>query len=191
MKPLNHFIVYLPNKTKDTIKIAGKELYLASKFDEFGNRHTSGEIVGVPAKQETGAKIGDTLYFHHHVIMNTSLQLGDDKYIVMYDPTGEYANHALAYKSADGKVHPLGEWVFLRKIEKEEPKQTSSLIIVELEKKSDTKGILAFESKGTKELGLQVGDVVGFSKNSDYEVEVEGETMYRMLLRDLVYVEKR
>ena len=123
--------------------------------------------------------------------MNTSLQLGDDKYIVMYDPKGEYANHALAYKSSDGQVCPLGEWVFLRKIEKEEPKQTSSLIIVELEKKSDTKGILAFESEGTKELGLQIGDVVGFSKNSDYEVEVEGETMYRMLLRDLVYVEKR
>jgi hypothetical protein len=175
MRPLNHFIVHLPNKFKDTIKVGDKELYLASKFNEFENRNTYGTIVGVPERHDTGAKIGDTLYFHHHVVMNTSLMIGDDKYIVMYDPEGEYANHALAYKDSDGAVHPLGDWVFLLKPER----------------KQDTKGELAYDSEGTRELGLKAGDIVGFSKNSDYEIDVDGIAMYRMLLRDLVYVEEK
>lgn len=191
MRPLNHFIVHLPNKFKDTIKVGDKELYLASKFNEFENRNTYGTIVGVPERHDTGAKIGDTLYFHHHVVMNTSLMIGDDKYIVMYDPEGEYANHALAYKDSDGAVHPLGDWVFLLKPEQEAEEKKGSLFLVQSERKQDTKGELAYDSEGTRELGLKAGDIVGFSKNSDYEIDVDGIAMYRMLLRDLVYVEEK
>lgn len=191
MRPLNHFIVYLPKKFKDTIKVGDKELYLASKFNEFENRNTCGTIVGVPVKHDTGAKIGDTLYFHHHVVMNTSLEVGEDKYIVMYDPEGEYANHALAYKDADGAVHPLGDWVFLLKPQYAVEEKKGSLFLIQTERKPDTKGELAYDSEGTKELGLKAGDIVGFSKNSDYEIDVDGIVMYRMLLRDLIYVQEK
>ena len=148
MRPLNHFIVHLPNKFKDTIKVGDKELYLDSKFNEFENRHSHGTITGVPEKHNTGAKIGHTLYFHHHVVMNTSLYMGDDKYIVIYAPEEEYANHALAYKDTEGKINPLGDWVFIYKPEKKNEEKKGSLFVFEAEKKPDTKGRLAFDTEG-------------------------------------------
>ena len=40
----------------------------------------------------------------------------------------------------------------------------------------------------SKEVGVEIGDVVYFSKNSDYEMEVDGKKVWRMLVSDLMYV---
>jgi hypothetical protein len=38
-------------------------------------------------------------------------------------------------------------------------------------------------------MDLHPGDVVYFSKNSDYEMEVDGEIVWRMMTSDLMYAE--
>jgi co-chaperonin GroES (HSP10) len=187
MKPLNHFIIELPKKFKDTIEVGGKTLYLASKFDEFANRFTSGTIVAIPERVDTGARIGDTLYFHHHVVMNPQLEIEKGKYIVMYDPSAAYANHAICYKNDSG-IHMLGDWVLMEEIKKQEVE--SSVIILQQEEVRQNEGIIVYNNPKLEEEGVKVGDTVGYGKNADYEMEVEGRMLLRMLIHEVMYVKE-
>ena len=62
--------------------------------------------------------------------------------------------------------------------------------VVELKEKLPTKGRIAFTSSGIKELGLNVGDIVGFKENRDYRIKIDGKEYYRTRTEDLLYVEK-
>jgi hypothetical protein len=48
MRSLRHFLVRVPNVTKNTITINGEQLYLDTKFDEFNHRTMDGEVVATP-----------------------------------------------------------------------------------------------------------------------------------------------
>jgi co-chaperonin GroES (HSP10) len=187
MRALGMFIVRLPKKFKDTISIAGQEMYLASKFDEFGNRINYAEIVSTPARHEVGANPGDILYFHHHVCVEKSLHLEDDLYMVRYDPNGGYGSHAYAYETPSGEIHMLSDWVFVEQPQKVTEKIVEGIIILEEDKDADH-GFIRYANKELAYLGAKVGDKVYFSQHSDYAMEVKGETLWRMRNDDLLYV---
>jgi co-chaperonin GroES (HSP10) len=189
-----HFLVRLPKRFKDTITVAGKELYFDNRFDEFNSRITEGEVVAIPKKYDTGVSIGDTLYFHHHVVVDKGqkFQYDDDAkdvYIVYYNPEDIRNSQAIAYKH-DGVVKELG-WILLEPIE--EDKETvlpSGLILVEKEETPKKEGRVAFDSLFFQENDVNIGDVVGFLKNRDYEIEIDGKKFWRMRHDDIVYVRK-
>lgn len=187
-----HFLVRLPKRFKDTITVAGKELYLDNRFDEFNNRITEGEVVATPKKYNTGVSVGDTLYFHHHVVVDKGqkFQYDDeakDVYIVYYNPEDIRNSQAIAYKH-DGMVKELG-WILLEPIEEEkETVLPSGLILVEKEETPKKEGRVAFDSLFFQENGVNIGDVVGFLKNRDYEIEIDGKKFWRMRHDDIVYV---
>jgi len=187
MRALGMFIVRLPKKFRDTISIAGQEMYLASKFDEFGNRINYAEIVSTPARHKVDAKPGDILYFHHHVCVEKKYHLEDDLYMVQYDPNGGYGSHAYAYETSDGEIHVLSDWVFVQAPEKETEKIVEGIIIVEEEKDADH-GFIKYAGPELKYIGAKVGDKVYFSKHSDYTMEIKGEPLWRMRHNDLLYV---
>lgn len=189
-----HFLVRLPKRFKDTITVAGKELYLDNRFDEFNNRINEGEVVATPKKYDTGVSVGDTLYFHHHVVVDKGqkFQYDDeskDVYIVYYNPEDIRNSQAIAYKH-DGTVKELG-WILLEPIEEEkETVLPSGLILVEKEETPKKEGRVAFDSLFFQENDVKVGDVVGFLKNRDYEIEIDGKKFWRMRHDDIVYVRK-
>lgn len=189
-----HFLVRLPKRFKDTITVAGKELYLDNRFDEFNNRINEGEVVATPKKYDTGVSVGDTLYFHHHVVVDKGqkFQYDDeskDVYIVYYNPEDIRNSQAIAYKH-DGIVKELG-WILLEPIEEEkETVLPSGLILVEKEETPKKEGRVAFDSLFFQENDVRVGDVVGFLKNRDYEIEIDGKKFWRMRHDDIVYVRK-
>jgi len=120
MKTFNLFVVKLENRLKDTISTeSGFELYVDSKFNDFKNRVTEGPVVCVPFKYDTGVEEGDTLYFHHLVVLggDNNGQIfteEDNTYIVNYDPVYAIGNQAIAYKSQkDGKIRCLTGWCLL------------------------------------------------------------------------------
>ena len=51
-------------------------------------------------------------------------------------------------------------------------------------------GILKYANSKTEFLGAKVGDKVYFENNSDYEMDIEGERLFRMKNNDLIYVIK-
>jgi co-chaperonin GroES (HSP10) len=196
MRTFNFFVVELKKLVNDTITTdSGLELYIDSKHDdmgEFNYRVTEGPVVASPFKFQTGVRPGDTLYFHHLVVMQGGQVLtgADDHYIVKYNEDA-ISNQAIAYKCQDtGEIRPLTGWSLLEPVEQEELKTKSDVIeVVELKEKLPTKGRVAFTSSGIKELGLKVGDVVGFKENRDYRIKIDGKEYYRTRIEDLLYVQ--
>ena len=193
MRTFNLFVVELDKTIDDTITTSGGlELYIDNRFNEFENRITEGPVVSIPFKYETGVKPGDTLYFHHLVVINEGQPLtGDDNhYLVKYDEDHAINNQAIAFKDSDtGDVHPLAGWSLLEPVEEEEVQESSIIEVVKLEEKLPTRGRVAFTSSGIEEIGLSVGDVVGFKENRDYRIAIDGKEYYRTRVEDLLYKE--
>lgn len=194
MKTLDLFIVELEKQTNDTmVTEGGLELYIDTKFNEFEHRVTEGPIVSAPSKYKTGAKPGDTLYFHHLVVMNDGQRLtGNDKhFLVRYNESETISNQAIAYKSKDtGEMHLLSGWSLLRPYEDLSKNTDSTIDILKLKQDLPTKAVVAFNSKPLNDIGVEAGDVVGFAKNRDYRIVIDGLEYYRTRVEDLLYVEK-
>jgi co-chaperonin GroES (HSP10) len=193
MKTFDLFIVELDKAINDTITTdSGLELYIDTRFNEFENRVTEGPVVAVPFKYETGVKPGDTLYFHHLVVLKEGQPLTgvDNHYIVKYSHNHAINNQAIAFKDQHtGNIEPLAGWSLLEPVEEEEVQESGLIEVVELNETLPTKGRVAFTSSGIKEVGLKVGDVVGFKENRDYRIKIDGKEYYRTRIEDLLYKE--
>ena len=196
MRTLDLFVVELDKKLNDTITTeGGLELYIDSKFNEFENRVTEGPVVAAPSKYETGVEPGDTLYFHHLVVVNEGQALtGHEKhYLVRYNPEHTVNNQAIGYKSAkSGEIQPLAGWALLEPVEQDqEPGSQSDFIeVVKLKEPVVRKARVAFNAPWIEELGVSVGDVVGIKKNRDYEIIIDGKKYFRVRAEDFLYVEQ-
>lgn len=195
MKTLDLFVVELEKQINDTIVTdGGLELFVDNKFNEFQHRVTEGPVVASPLRHDTGVKEGDTLYFHHLVVMNEGQVLtGHEKhYLVRYDPVNTVNNQAIAYKCQDsGEVQPLAGWTLLEPVGEPEPGVQSDLIeVVKLVESPVRTARVPFDCDATKELGIKKGDVVGLKKNRDYEIKIDGKTYFRVRAEDILYVEE-
>ena len=71
MESMLGFVVEIPKRLNDTVDLGnGVEIFMETKFDQFRHRTTSGKVVALPARHKTPVKVGDTLYFHHLVVIN-------------------------------------------------------------------------------------------------------------------------
>ena len=197
MRTFNLFVVKLEDRLKDTIASdTGFELYIDARFDDFKNRTTEGPVVCVPFKYDTGVEVGDTLYFHHLVVLggDNNGQIfteEDNTYIVNYDPVHAISNQAIAYKSKkDGKIRCLTGWCLLKSVEQEELTLQSDIIeIVDLQEKLPTKAEVVYTCSEADEMGVVPGEIVGFKQNRDYRITIDGTEYYRTRAEDLMYVE--
>lgn len=192
MRPLSNFVVYVPKKVNETKKIGDVEIYIETKFNEFEHRVMEGEVVGIPEKYKTQVAVGDTLYFHHHVVITPQvIDEKNDLYQVNYSPDGGHATQSYIVKKKDtDEIIALDDWVFLDPI-KPEPKLKSDILeLVSFEEEVNYKGKIMYASDKIKELGLKIGDVVWFTKNSDYEMQIDDKKLWRVLIQNLTIVEK-
>jgi len=193
MRTFDLFVVELDKTLNDTITTdSGLELYVDTRFNEFERRITEGPVVAAPFKHDTGVKVGDTLYFHHLVVVNDGQPLTgeDNHYLVRFDPDNVVSNQAIAYKSKEtNEIHPLAGWALLKGVEEEEEPESTIIEVIKLKDKPVTKGMVAFKAPWVDELGLEVGDVVGFKKNLDYRIKIDGEEYYRTPADRLLYKE--
>ena len=88
MRTLDIFVVDIPKRINDTIRTqGGLELYVDTKFDEFKHRVNEGEVVAWPERYEVDARVGDTLYFHHLVVVNDGQPLPELRTITLSSVT--------------------------------------------------------------------------------------------------------
>lgn len=196
MRTYNYFVVELEKLINDTIVTdSGLELYIDHSLNEngeFENRVTEGPVVCSPFKIDTGVEPGDTLYFHHLVVMQGGQVLtGNDSHYIVKCSTEALSNQAIAYKSKkDGKIRPLFGWSLLEPLEEEEESLSELIETITLKEKLPTSGKVAFGSKDLEDLGVRVGDVVGFKENRDYRIKIDGKEYYRTRTEDLLYVKE-
>lgn len=190
MRSLNKFVVELKKRLNDTMTLDnGVELYVDTKYNEFQHRVNEGPIVAVPAKHNTGAEKGDTLYFHHLVVVNGGQVLtgNDDHYLVHYHPSAATESQAIAYRGKDG-LQLLGGWGLLEPVKEEKKKESELIDLVKLREDNVTMGRVAFTAPWIEELGVKVGDVVGIPRNMDYRIKIDGKEYYRTRAQDFLYV---
>jgi co-chaperonin GroES (HSP10) len=193
MKTLNLFVVELKKIIKDTIATeSGFELYVDSKFEggEFEHRVTEGPVVCAPLKYDTGVKKGDTIYFHHLVVVNEGQALTgvDDHYLIYYDDKNTINNQAIAYKCKDtGEVKPLAGWSLLEPVQEKKELESELIELVSIKEKLPTTGKVAFDAPWLKEMDISAGDIVGFQENRDYRIKIDGKEYYRTRAEDLMY----
>jgi len=197
MKALYHFVVKLEKTHHDTIEMSnGMSLYVDPKWKEFERRVMYGEVTATPVKYDVDVKPGDTLFFHHHVVMSDALRIqvdDEDRFIVGYDPDNTLGCHAIAYRSKKtGELHMLADWVFLQPLEEEEPEEKEGeIIMVDFKPKTHLKAKVFCCPKDMITQGVKPGDIVGFKKNRDYEMRLEdGTTVFRMRSEEMMYVEE-
>lgn len=191
MKPLNHFIVRIPKKFKDEVSFNGTTLKLVSKFNEFEHRHNYAEIVGCPVDCPIESCKGAILYFHHHVVMEQMYDIGEDLFLVNYDPEGGYGNHSIAIEDKAGRIHMLGDWCFVAPPDEPEEETTDSGIVLSIKEEPKLEGELLSIPKDAEWIGAKSGDVVGYRPNSEYEMELQdGTKVYRMRITELVYAKE-
>ena len=196
MRTFNFFVVELEKLVNDTVTLDnGLELYIDTGKDdmgEFNYRVTEGPVVASPFRFHTGVRPGDTLYFHHLVVMQGGQVLtGDDSHYIVKYAEEAISNQAIAYKCQDtGKIKPLYGWSLLEPVEEEEKEDEGLVELVQLKENLPTKGRVAFSSDQIEEIGLKVGDVVGFKENRDYRIKIDGKEYYRTRVEDLLYVEE-
>ena len=193
MRTFDLFVVELEKTLNDTIVTdSGLELYISTKYNEFENRITEGPVVAVPFKYDHGVEVGDTLYFHHHVVINKGQPLtgNDNHYLVMYDPDVAIASQAFAYKSKEtGEVRALSNWAILEYVEEEDEVKSDLIELVKLEESTVRKGRLSFENDRSEQMGLKKGDVVGIMRKADYRYKLDEKEYYRTRLDDMLYKE--
>jgi co-chaperonin GroES (HSP10) len=183
MKAIYDFFVRLPKAFNDEVEVGDTTIYIDPKWNEFENRKMEAEIVAVPLKYDTGAEVGDTLYFHHHVLIagnGTRQRVQDDIYYVKYNPNNSQSTQAYAYKNKDGDVQLLSEWIFLDPEDQPDEEVTESGIITDLKKPEYNQfGYVVYDSPVVRDLGLKAGDKVMIMKHADYRMKVDGKEVYR------------
>jgi co-chaperonin GroES (HSP10) len=176
----------------DTVELSnGLKLYVDPKYNEFENRVNEAEIVSAPCKFDTGAKPGDTLYFHHHVVVNDGQPITgeENSYLVNYSEEA-MDNQAIAYRPKGSEnIIPLGGWIVLEPVKEEKKKESEIIEVIKLQEDPIAKGRVAYHSDSLKEINLKVGDVVGFNHKFGYRFKIDGEVYLRIRLIDLLYVE--
>jgi len=185
VRSLYDFFVKMPKAFNDEVKVGDTSIYIDPKWNEFENRTQSAEVVAVPEKYDTPVKVGDTIYFHHHVVISgngNGQRIKDDVYFVRFDPNNGHGTQAYAYKCKDtGKVSLISDWIFLRPEEQEQEQLTDTGIIISQEKPEYNQfGYVLYDSPAVNDLGLKMGDKVMIMKNADYEMEIEGQKVYRV-----------
>jgi hypothetical protein len=184
---MRQFVVRVDNKFTNEIKLKnGVSLILDTKFEPHKHRAFWGEVVELPAKGGGSVSIGDKLYFHHSIIFNENYQIADDLFLVAFDENGGYNSLCYAYEH-DGTIHTLGDFIFLTPPPKEEVKSESGLFLG-FEKKVEDRGYIKYMNELGDELGVCIGDLVGFSPNSDCDFLINDEKLWRMRLQDLTVV---
>jgi len=110
-----------------------------------------------------------------------------DQYLVSFDPKVAVNSHAYAYKpKGTDELLPLEGWSVLEESFEAEVEE-AMFEVVEFKKKPRTTGVVAAMSDQIAELGLSVGDTVGFKENRDYEFKANDKVYFRTRVEDLLY----
>mgnify|MGYP001237087960 FL=1 len=177
MRSVFNFIIKSNKRYNNSKDIEGKELILNTEISERDYMYTNriGVVKAIPAIIKTPIKPGDSVILHHNVFRrwidirgkekDSSSRIQENDYMVAPD-------QIYAYKR-NGKWKCLDEYCFVKPI-KEDLKWS-------VLREQKLLGELVYSNEYLESLGLSVGDVVGFSPDSEYEFNIDDEKLYRVL----------
>ena len=181
MKSLYDFIVKpVGDKYKNTVKIAGKDVVINTKIENWKFVNRLAEVIETPLAFKSGIKKGDIVVIHQNVFRTFYDMKGKKKKSRSYFENDLYfcgLDQVYLYKNKNG-WNTVGDRCFITPI-----KSNDSLT---LDKERKLVGILKYGNKSLEALEINPGDLVGYTPNGEWEFLVEGKRLYCMKSNDIV-----
>ena len=171
MQSLDDYIVRPKGQRyNNAVDVGDKKLIINTEVfnHQFVNREA--EVLAIPRNNKANIKVGDTVVLHHNVFRRWHNIKGEEKNSRSYFKEDTYfikEDQIFAFKRND-KWKPMKGYCFVKPIKNKN--------IFSPSKEQPLVGIVK-QSDGT----VEVGDLVGFRPNSEYEFVIDGERLYRVL----------
>lgn len=182
--PYNFIVSPIGEQYSNTKNIGGVEVTFNTSLDLAKYVNRVAVIIELPTYYKGDIKVGDVVVVHHNIFRTYHDMKGrqtkspeffrDDLYIVSPDRIYLYKSNGI------WKSHL--NYCFVRPIAR-----IQNELLHSTDKEEKHIGVVVYPSKTQEDdLKLKSGSMVAFTKNSEYEFEIEGEKIYRMYDRDVV-----
>jgi hypothetical protein len=181
MRSLYDFIVKPLGKRYDNEKkIGDKTLITNSSIESFKSVNNYAEVVATPLAYDTGIQIGDIIVIHHNVFRRFYDMRGNQKDSRSMFIDGLYfvGPDQIYLYGQSNKWKSFNDRCFIIPI-----KNNDSWT---LEKEQKLIGILKYGNSSLQALGINPGDLVGYTPGSEFEFVVDGKKLYCMKSNDIV-----
>ena len=177
MRSLYNYIIYSENRYNNSTTVEDKELILNTEISERDYMYTNriGKVISMPLLLNSELKKEDEVILHHNVFRrwidirgkekNSSSFINENQFLVSPDQIYAYK------RNSEWKC--LSDYCFVKPIE--DDSKWSVL------KEKQLSGELVYSNDNLEALGISKGDVVGFTPDSEYEFNIDGQKLYRVL----------
>ena len=171
MKSVYNYVVKPKgSRYNNTKKFGDSELILNTEI--FNHQYINREaiIISTPIIGNTNIKPGDTVIIHHNVFRRWHNQHGIEKNSRAYFNENTYiiSKDQIFLHNSNNNWKPLPGYCFVKPLKAIDKFNT--------EQEKPLQGIVQY-SDGS----VNVGDLVGFTPNSEYEFVIDGQKLYRVL----------
>ena len=181
MKSVYDFIIKPVGKVYDnSIDVDGKELLLNTSIEKHKFVNNKAIVISTPLAFDTPIEEGDEIIVHHNIFrryynmkgkeVNSSKFFKNDLYFCQID-------QIYLYKKIY-KWHAFADRCFAMPLENNND--------LELDKEQKLIGVLKYGNKSLEAKGINEGDTVGFTPNSEFEFIVNDQRLYCMKSNDIV-----
>ena len=181
MRSVYDFIIKPVGKRYDNeVKVGEHTLITNSSIESFKHVNNIAEAVETPVAFATPIRKGDLIIVHHNVFRvfydmkgikkNSRSFLKDDLFFCAVD-------QVYLYKRTD-TWKSFGDRCFVAPVKNKD--------LLSTDKVADLIGILKIGNSSLEESGINPGDIVGFTPNSEWEFVVDNQIMYCMKSNDIV-----
>ena len=171
MKSVYNYVVKPKgNRYNNTKKVGDSELILNTEI--FNHQYINREaiVISTPIIGNTNIKTGDTIIIHHNVFRRWHNVKGIEKNSKSYFKENTYiiSEDQIFLHNSDNNWQPLPGYCFVKPLKAVDKFNT--------EQEKPLQGVVKY-SDGS----VNVGDLVGFTPNSEYEFVIDGQKLYRVL----------
>ena len=181
MRSVYEFIIKPVGKRYDNeVKVGEHTLITNSSIESFKHVNNIAEVVETPVAFATPIRKGDLIIVHHNVFRvfydmkgikkNSRSFLKDNLFFCAVD-------QVYLYKRKD-TWKSFGDRCFVAPVKNKD--------LLSTDKVADLIGILKIGNSSLEESGINPGDIVGFTPNSEWEFVVDNQIMYCMKSNDIV-----
>lgn len=181
----NRVIVELTDKVFDNERKVGDFImHVDTVFRKLHNAVQKAVVIACP---EDGELLpGDIVYVHHFVVE-------EERRIKVKDKDYRWLEYSqIYYRVRDGIGKAVGYYVLVEPVKYDESKfkkKTDSGIALTSKAGTtyvDRVGKVAHIGKDAAQDDIEVGDLILFNKNCEYEIRIEGKMYFRMERRDVI-----
>jgi len=181
MKSLYDFIVEpLGEKYSNEIKVGDKKLIVNTKIESWTFVNRFAKVIETPLAFNTGINKGDIIVIHQNVFRTFYDMRGEKKVSRSWFKDNLYfvsLDQIYLYKNKKG-WNTFNDRCFVQPIQNEDD--------FSIEKEQKLKGILKYSNNYLKSLNINVGDIVGFKPNREWQFLIDDKRLYCMKSNDIV-----